>query len=90
MHKVFIQKMKAMTSKTDWIDELDNSEDDQTFFQYIQSSIYESKLGAEYWWPTIIAMVQDDKRTPEESVNPQSYTSGAANKMTKKRVKREE
>ena len=87
MHKVFIQKMKAMTSKTDWIDELDNSEDDQTFFQRLTSAIYKSRNGGSYWWPVLMAMVEDDELTDIES-GPMNATD--AKNLTSKRCKRDE
>ncbi len=91
MPKVFIQKMKAMNSKYDWIDELSSevNEDDLTYFQMLTTAIYKSRQGSYYWWQKLIAEVEDDERTEEESINPQSYTQGAANRMTKKRIKRD-
>jgi hypothetical protein len=52
----------------DWIDELDNKEDDLTNYQLLQRAIYQSRMGFAYWWPRIIAMVEDDAYSSESGL----------------------
>lgn len=50
----------------DWIDEIDNEEDYQTFYEQLKKGIYNSRLGWNYWRDRIIYMVEDDARDVHE------------------------
>jgi hypothetical protein len=91
MLKVFIQNQKQTNlhrmANLDWIDELDNKDDDLTNYQLLQRAIYQSRMGFAYWWPRIIAMVEDDKKTEYET-GPLSATD--SKNLTKKRTERDQ
>lgn len=89
MQKVFIQKMKAMSS-TDWIDELDNQEDAETFFQSWKKAVGVSRYCYENGFHDAclyyLAKVQDDEMTTERGI----FSATDAKQETKKRTDRDD
>lgn len=76
---------------SDWIDELENSEDDKTYAQIVISKIYKTVQMKEHGWAEAWAWLQgvlDDNAYTEEHSGPLSATD--SKKLTEKRVKRDE
>lgn len=68
MRRVFIQRTKPSTM-SDWIDELENTQDDQTYYDRLMRGIYNSRMGRDYWWGVLIAKVEDDAFSADEVLN---------------------
>ena len=82
--------MKQMSSKTDWIDELEESDDNETLFQEFISKLYKTTIMKEMGWAAAwfwIMSKLDDAEYTEEHSGPLSATD--SKRLTDKRVKRE-
>lgn len=73
-------------ANADWIDELDNKDDDLTYFEQLMKAMYRSRQGRNYWWPIILSKVEDDEMT---ALDNHMGSSSDANTLTKDRLKRE-